>query len=609
MACEKLNKMSGYLEKRGKMSIMGRWKKWWCVLEGQLLLYYKSRIEYTNLSPCCGSLNMALVKNVQPHRTKNKDKQQQWFHALVGVLPQNSYLSPILYFATNSIEYRRKSQRKKKKSKHKEFVESIKAIEHEESSSFSQSDNNLSNLANESNFSLSENHTSTEIENISTNQENLQVMTTRISTSLECNLQKNTCADNTLKCRSEVNIRKYSSYRSIINAVSINERITNRRSMSCECIFAEFRTSSVEEYNFLSSCSIQTHSDEGSQENSVNSGDSQEPIKYKPSCRRKRKNDSNKYNTLGKKSFSFLKKIFKKRMEIQNLQSIEPIENDCSTEVIEEKHDTKSMTSVAVEENILESNESDIKEINTIQTIENDETAQSKIEEITPCNNFVEQNTTNASSNNEIEAESSDTDTESSVDASENIQEEEKLPDLPIKNGHRTSYTYHDFKDRNSNYPIIKITTPNDADTKESISFDNSASMELDSLLLQLNVLNTQCDKSHESLEFHNNIIEDPDYDIPRPHTSLISDSGSTPSIYEKQFLEVPRKESISNQKFDSLSIDMAPDSLEMPWLLNDVKSNMHYWTTKKEFDLCSENDSGSEYDYHDSLNSNKYNS
>ncbi|XP_054276305.1 uncharacterized protein LOC128995342 [Macrosteles quadrilineatus] len=60
-------RIAGYLEKRGKMRLLVcRWKRWWFVLEGRLLLYYKSQLEYLNLSPCRGSLNLGLVSSVRP---------------------------------------------------------------------------------------------------------------------------------------------------------------------------------------------------------------------------------------------------------------------------------------------------------------------------------------------------------------------------------------------------------------------------------------------------------------------------------------------------------------------------------------------------------------
>lgn len=204
------------------------------------------------------------------------------------------------------------------------FEESIKVNEKDKSSLFSKSENDISNPTNELQFSIFENHTVTEIQNISSSQERIRIHESRISTSLECNLQlQNTCARNSMKCSSEINIRRYSSYHSVINGVSINERmrIPNRRCISCECVFTHCRTSSIEQNNFQSSCSIR--SDEGSQHINQHFDDTDECEKYKRRGRKKRKSDSKKYNTLSKKSLSFLRKIFKKKLENQIQTSIE----------------------------------------------------------------------------------------------------------------------------------------------------------------------------------------------------------------------------------------------------------------------------------------------
>ncbi|KAK6637722.1 hypothetical protein RUM44_008144 [Polyplax serrata] len=95
-------RMTGFLEKKGKMKLMSPWKKYWFVLEKRLLLYYRSETEYTNLSPCRGSLNMGLVTTVRPGsstgpcvihivtrtqaiqlRAKNRAAQEEWLQALL----------------------------------------------------------------------------------------------------------------------------------------------------------------------------------------------------------------------------------------------------------------------------------------------------------------------------------------------------------------------------------------------------------------------------------------------------------------------------------------------------------------------------------------------
>ncbi|XP_034251680.1 uncharacterized protein LOC117651619 [Thrips palmi] len=95
-------KMEGYLEKKGKMRVVAMWKRYWFVLEGRLLLYYKSQQEYARLSPCRGSLNMGLASCVRPGagpdhhvlevvlrshvvslRAKERSSQEQWLKALL----------------------------------------------------------------------------------------------------------------------------------------------------------------------------------------------------------------------------------------------------------------------------------------------------------------------------------------------------------------------------------------------------------------------------------------------------------------------------------------------------------------------------------------------
>ncbi|CAG7834630.1 unnamed protein product [Allacma fusca] len=42
------------------------WKRFWFVLDGRLLTYYKSKSEYESLSACCGSVNVGIATNVSP---------------------------------------------------------------------------------------------------------------------------------------------------------------------------------------------------------------------------------------------------------------------------------------------------------------------------------------------------------------------------------------------------------------------------------------------------------------------------------------------------------------------------------------------------------------
>ncbi|VVC41523.1 Pleckstrin homology domain,PH domain-like [Cinara cedri] len=96
-----LIKMAGYLERKDRMKLVGirRWIKRWCVLEGKLLLYFKTQSEYShNLSPCRGSVNMGLVLSIKQRdpcqlqivtrsqviifRTKSQSEQNEWLTAL-----------------------------------------------------------------------------------------------------------------------------------------------------------------------------------------------------------------------------------------------------------------------------------------------------------------------------------------------------------------------------------------------------------------------------------------------------------------------------------------------------------------------------------------------
>ncbi|XP_044727999.1 putative uncharacterized protein DDB_G0282133 isoform X2 [Chrysoperla carnea] len=104
-------KIAGYLEKKRRKRVVSKWKKYWFVLEGRLLLYYKSHFEVTNLCPCRGSINMGVAISVRPlnsqthsitgiymfeivtHtnkrvllRTKEKQIQEQWLQALLDAL-------------------------------------------------------------------------------------------------------------------------------------------------------------------------------------------------------------------------------------------------------------------------------------------------------------------------------------------------------------------------------------------------------------------------------------------------------------------------------------------------------------------------------------------
>nr|CAD7599391.1 unnamed protein product [Timema genevievae] len=111
-------KMASYLEKRGKLRVMSTWKRYWFVLEGRLLLYYKSELEYINLSACRGSINMGLASCVRPGairgpahqgyvievvtrsqvitlRSKDRVLQEQWLQALLDSMALPHAATPI----------------------------------------------------------------------------------------------------------------------------------------------------------------------------------------------------------------------------------------------------------------------------------------------------------------------------------------------------------------------------------------------------------------------------------------------------------------------------------------------------------------------------------
>lgn len=105
----------------------------------------------------------------------------------------------------------------------------------------------------------------------------------------------------------------------------------------------------------------------------------------------------------------------------------------------------------------------------------------------------------------EMESESSGTEAENIRVIPDSSQVEEKLPDLPVKNGYRLSNICHDYDKHldcnNQDHFENKICS------EELISIDTCTNMELDSLLFQLTALNNECDKSHKSLEFNNNTV------------------------------------------------------------------------------------------------------
>ncbi|KAM7296569.1 uncharacterized protein ISCGN_021727 [Ixodes scapularis] len=65
-------KMEGYLKKRSaKISLKWFWRKYWFVLDGKSLLYFKSQSDYNSLGTCKGLIDFGLVQAVRPtHHSK-----------------------------------------------------------------------------------------------------------------------------------------------------------------------------------------------------------------------------------------------------------------------------------------------------------------------------------------------------------------------------------------------------------------------------------------------------------------------------------------------------------------------------------------------------------
>ncbi|KAG5881970.1 hypothetical protein JTB14_006008 [Gonioctena quinquepunctata] len=99
-------KISGYLEKKGK-NMLGSYKKYWFVLEGGLLVYYRSKLEYDNISPCKGCINLGPPCNIKPlHSTTGafqlqtrtstitlravtREEQNRWMQAIMSEINPN----------------------------------------------------------------------------------------------------------------------------------------------------------------------------------------------------------------------------------------------------------------------------------------------------------------------------------------------------------------------------------------------------------------------------------------------------------------------------------------------------------------------------------------
>lgn len=100
-------KMEGYLKKRSdKISLKWFWRKYWFVLDGKSLLYFKSQSNYNSLGTCKGLIDFGLVQAVRPtHHSKktfameivtrsdiihlcadDEETRQVWVHALQGAI-------------------------------------------------------------------------------------------------------------------------------------------------------------------------------------------------------------------------------------------------------------------------------------------------------------------------------------------------------------------------------------------------------------------------------------------------------------------------------------------------------------------------------------------
>ncbi|XP_018570295.1 putative leucine-rich repeat-containing protein DDB_G0290503 [Anoplophora glabripennis] len=111
-------KVSGYLEKKSKMKMMNSYKRYWFVLEGRLLLYYRSKDEYEAISPCKGSINLGPACNIKTCpstsgvyvfqietrtstttlRADNREDQNRWMQGIMSALNQNKNAKKLSHF-------------------------------------------------------------------------------------------------------------------------------------------------------------------------------------------------------------------------------------------------------------------------------------------------------------------------------------------------------------------------------------------------------------------------------------------------------------------------------------------------------------------------------
>ncbi|XP_057380083.1 uncharacterized protein LOC130702425 [Daphnia carinata] len=66
MCEEENNKLCGYLQHKGKKRLISMWRRWYCVLNGRLLLFYRSEADYLKLGKFHERLDLGLVYDVLP---------------------------------------------------------------------------------------------------------------------------------------------------------------------------------------------------------------------------------------------------------------------------------------------------------------------------------------------------------------------------------------------------------------------------------------------------------------------------------------------------------------------------------------------------------------
>ncbi|CAH1116064.1 unnamed protein product [Phaedon cochleariae] len=127
------SKISGYLEKKGKMKMISCYKKYWFVLEGGLLLYYRSKADYETISPCKGSINLGPPCNIKPCasttgvfqiqtrtaavtlRAENREEQNRWMQALMSEINPNKNQQRMSHFRYSMDDLQQKEPTETKK--------------------------------------------------------------------------------------------------------------------------------------------------------------------------------------------------------------------------------------------------------------------------------------------------------------------------------------------------------------------------------------------------------------------------------------------------------------------------------------------------------------